>query len=336
MKYLITPQLLANIKKITALVTELNGKKFPKIILYELERTAREVSAHTSTAIEGNPLPLTEVKKILKNTPKNLRRSEQEVTNYNCALKLLEKAPDVFDHQLVLKVHALVTDKLLRPYQTGKYRVEPVVVNNPKTGQTVYLPPDAKDVKILVSKLLAFVNDNQNKLDPLILAGLFHRQFVVIHPFIDGNGRTGRLLTKVLLARMELDTFNLFSFENYYNQDVTRYFQTVGVAGNYYDLTEIDHTMWLEYFTEGIINELLRVQKILESKTDHALKLLPHEQKILDFIQKNGQITDRDYAHFTSRAKATRVLDFNKLIKLKLIKRQGKGKNTFYIARQDF
>jgi len=91
---------------------------------------------------------------------------------------------------------------------------------------------------------------------------------VLIHPFMDGNGRTTRLATKVLLTQMGLNTFNLFSFENYYNKNVTRYFQYVGERGDYYDLKDkIDFTNWLEYFTEGIIDELLRVQEILPQIT---------------------------------------------------------------------
>ncbi len=325
MKYSITSQLLTNIKRITELVISQNNKRFPQVVLFEMARNAREASSHSSTAIEGNQLPLTEVKRILKNRPENLRQSEREVTNYNTALKLLEKEPEAFNHNLVLKIHGLVMDKLLAPYQTGKYRVEPVVVNNPQTGDTIYLPPDIADVKPLMTNLLDFVETNKTKIDPLILAGLFHRQFVIIHPFIDGNGRTCRLLTKVLLARMGLNTFNLFSFENYYNKNVSRYFQTVGLVGNYYDLKEVDHTSWLEYFTEGVIDELLRVQNLLEET-----KLLPHEQIIMNYIRDHGQIQDRDYAKITPRAKATRVLDFNKLLKLKLITRRGKGKNTYY------
>src|SRR5258708_16242310 len=88
-QYTITDRLLANIKRISSLVNELNNKRFPNIILIELERTAREVSTYASTSIEGNPLPLTEVKKILKSKPANIRDSEKEVLNYNYALQAL-------------------------------------------------------------------------------------------------------------------------------------------------------------------------------------------------------------------------------------------------------
>jgi Fic family protein len=88
----------------------------------------------------------------------------------------------------------------------------------------------------MMKELIDFVSKNRNKIDPIILAGLFHKQFVIIHPFIDGNGRTVRLVTKSVLADLGIDTFNLFSFENYYNRNVSTYFQKVGVRGNYYDI----------------------------------------------------------------------------------------------------
>src|SRR3990170_1051331 len=90
-KYLITDLLLANIKRITNLVIDLNQRRFPNVVLVELEKAAREISTHASTSIEGNPLPLTEVKKILKTRPEQLRQSEQEVINYNEALVWLNE-----------------------------------------------------------------------------------------------------------------------------------------------------------------------------------------------------------------------------------------------------
>ena len=153
---------------------------------------------------------------------------------------------------------------------------------------------------------------------------------------MDGNGRTTRLTTKVLLAQMNLNTFNLFSFENYYNKNVTKYFQTVGEFGNYYDLKDnIDFSSWLEYFTEGIIDELLRVQKSLpQAGLSPKTQLQEHHLKVLDFIRENGFITDKDYSKLTDRAKATRTSDFQKLMDLKLIERKGKGRATYYVLRQ--
>ena len=124
---------------------------------------------------------------------------------------------------------------------------------------------------------------------------------------------------------------NLFSFENYFNQNVTRYFQMVGASGNYYDLAgTLDFTSWLEFFAEGILNELQRVEKRLHSRRTPETSLKPHHLLILDYIAGHGYITDKDYASLTERAKATRTLDFNRLIELGLIVRMGRGRLTHY------
>lgn len=341
-RYSITDTLLANIKRINSLVNELNDARFPHVVLLELERTAREVSTYASTSIEGNPLPLTEVKKILKNRPAHIRDSEKEVLNYNQALQdlneLLRTSSASISLPLILKIQKQVTQGLLQSSESGHLRQKPVVVNDPKTRQVKYLPPDAKDVKSLMDNLIEFITGNKDRIDSLILAGIFHKQMVLIHPFMDGNGRTTRLATKVLLAEMGLNTFNLFSFENYYNQNVTRYFEKVGEMGNYYDLIsyEIDFTSWLEYFTEGIIDELLRVQKILpEVNVTPETSLQPYHLKILEFIREKGFITNKDYSQLIDRAKATRALDFQKLIECGLIERKGRARATYYILKEE-
>ena len=335
-KYTITNQLLSNIKRISSLVQELNDRRFSKIVLLEMEKTARTVSAYASTSIEGNPLPLTEVKRILKNRPENIRDSEKEVLNYNKALveldALIKTDKVIFDTKLTLEIQKTITNELIEDYRCGQIRQEPVFVNNPKTRQTIYWPPDHVEVNNLLDELFYYLEENKNVIDSLILAGIFHKQFVVIHPFIDGNGRTARLATKVLLAKMRLNTFNLFSFENYYNQNVSKYFQEVGVLGNYYDVKdEIDLTSWLEYFTGGIIDELLRVGKELDkenSSPENELK--EYHQIIISYVKDKGYITDREYSKLTDRAKPTRNLDFRKLIYRGIIEKIGKGKATYY------
>jgi len=337
-KYTITTRLLSNIKRIAELVTELNGKHFSDVVLFEFEKKAREVSAHSSTSIEGNPLPLTDVKRLIKNAPENVRDSEKEVLNYNNALIYLNnivKKDFSFNLNFILGVQKMVTDGLINKFHSGKIRQEPVFVNNPRTRQTIYFPPDYKDVLGLINELIDFVNENKSKIDPLILAGIFHKQFVIIHPFIDGNGRTTRLATKMLLSNMGLNTFNLFSFENYYNNNVTKYFENVGLIGDYYDLKDdVDFTFWLEYFTDGIIDELLRVGDELSNvKIEINMQLQSHHQAILDYIKKNGSMKVSDYAKITERARATRYIDFEKLISFDLIERKGKGKNSYYVLK---
>ena len=331
--YHISPFLLERIKEITLLVHTLNQRLISDLVLVQMQAEARAFSTYSSTSIEGNPLPLTQVKQLLKSQPKQLRDSEREVVNYNQVLTWLNTEPDkALNLDLLLTIHAGVVDGLLPTHQTGRLRQEPVIVHEPRSGEVVYLPPDHDDVPELMADLFYFVQENQGVLDPILLAGLLHKQLVVIHPFVDGNGRTTRLATKLLLAGLGLNTFNLFSFENYYNQNVTRYFQNVGLFGNYYDLVgNLDFTPWLEYFAEGILDELLRVQKQIEANLatpDTTLK--PYHEAILNHIDEHGFITDKDYAKITERAKATRALDFKFLLELGLIERKGRGRGIYY------
>lgn len=333
-KYTITHKLLANVKKIGQIVSGLNEHRFPQMVLFELERIAREVSAHASTSIEGNPLPLTDVKQLLKQSPAHIRDSEREVLNYNKALLDLKKRVDAgnntVDLKTILTIHELVTNKLLSKDTSGALRLAPVFVNDPKLRQTIFWPPDHQDVAKLLQDLLQFIQQQNNSIDALLLAGIFHKQFVLIHPFMDGNGRTVRLATKLLLAGLGLNTFHLFSFERYYNANVTNYFSFVGERGNYYDL-RVDFTPWLEYFTDGIIDELLRVKTELEKSTQApASGLKSHHHIILDYLRQHGSLNDLIYATLVNRAKATRSLDLRYLVDNGLIERHGQGRATFY------
>lgn len=339
-KYTITQKLLKNLKKITQIITELEHKRYPRPVLAEYELKANTLSAYSSTSIEGNPLPLTDVKKLLKSKPSNIRTSEREVLNYNdCLLWLNHCSRDntiKFNLKLILQVHSKVMSGLLTKGSLGKIRNEPVFVNSPQKRKTIYWPPDHDDVSKLMSQLIDFIIKNENEIDPIILAGLFHKQFVIIHPFIDGNGRTVRLVTKILLAKLGFNTFHLFSFENYYNRNVSEYFERVGLLGNYYDVFhKVDFTEWLEYFSDGILDELSRVSKDLELTSATPAQILNADQKIIiDYITKHGFIRDKDYSKLTDRAKATRTLDFNKLIGLGLIEKHGRGPAVYYKLKE--
>jgi Fic family protein len=339
LKYKITEKLLKTISDIHVQIHKFEHKKYNSVVLAGFDFTARSLSAFASTSIEGNPLPLTQVKQILKNSPKQKRQTEIEVLNYNETLiwlnEILKIKKNKFDEKFVLQLHQGVMQNLLPKSKCGHFRNEPVFVNDPKLRKTIFWPPDHADVKKLMAELFQFIQKNINQIDPIILAGLFHKQFVIIHPFIDGNGRSVRLLTKSLLAILGIDTFHLFSFENFYNQNVSQYFKYVGVQGNYYDIvTKIDFTQWLEYFSDGLLDELYRVEKELDRLQQNEIlqpQILPDQKRVLEFLEKNGRITDLQYSKITNRAKATRALDLRKLCELGLIERMGIGRATYYI-----
>lgn len=107
-------------------------------------------------SIKGNPLPLTDVKRILKTRPVQIRGSEQEVLNYNQALQevntQLNKEKISFNLPLVLSLQKKIIHNLLPAHQSGRVRTQPVFVNNPHLGKTIYWPPDVQDVPFLMGE----------------------------------------------------------------------------------------------------------------------------------------------------------------------------------------
>ncbi len=340
-KYSITPRLLKFIKEIHMSAIRLKSNRPNQVVLISLETEALSLSSYSSTSIEGNPLPLTEVRKILKIRPSEIRNTEREILQYNDTLMQLNKAVLNENFELtekkIIQIHKTLMKNLLPKVKLGNFRKEAVVVNDPKSRKPIFYPPDHTDISKHMSDLLRFIKDEKNNLDPLVLAGIFHKQFVLIHPFIDGNGRLTRLLTKTLLAELGLNIFSLFSFESYYNKNITIYFKKVGERGDYYDLIKkVDFTDWLEYFCEGVLDELFRVEKILQQKKVSAPSdtLSSEQNKIITYLSDHEFIRDTDYAKLTSRAKATRALDFKKLTQLNYIEKKRKGPATYYILKK--
>lgn len=337
LKYTITDKILSTIRQIGESMGEIKAANITGDNLITLERQARALSSFASTSIEGNPLPLTDVKKLLKDSPKQIRDTQKEVLNYNKALVYINKKVKAqkftLSHEEVNYVQGIVTNGLMENNEdVGKYRQRPVIIRDPRSANDVaFIPPDYKDVAALMDNLINFINANTGIIDPILLAGLFHKQHVIIHPFMDGNGRTTRLITTALLGRNGLDLFEIFSLENYYNQNVTKYFDHVGAIGDYYETAQdLDFTRWLEYFSDGILDERKRVQKTLPDFMQ-PLRLENHHKDIIKYIEKHGSISQKEYALISDRSLSARKKDFKKLIDLNLIEMKGQGKAAFYV-----
>ena len=336
-KYQIRNRLLKTIREIGETLAIIKTRRLTAPAIAKLTLDARSLSSYASTSIEGNPLPLTDVKRLIKQSPKQIRDTEREVLNYNQALGWVQTQVKTGKFQLsaktFAKVQGMVVDGLMdNPFDIGRLRQRAVVIRDPRDpNKTVFMPPDHGDVELLLDDLMKFVNANLNEIDPVLLAGIFHKQAVIIHPFMDGNGRSTRLMTTAILGMAGLDVFPIFAFESYYNRNVTKYFQMVGEFGDYYEemVTGNDFTHWLEYFAEGILDELKRVQKSLPDLTGGP-QLKPHEKLILDYIDQHSSITQREYETLTDRSRSMRIRDLKHMVASGLTKKHGGGRSVFY------
>jgi Fic family protein len=148
--------------------------------------------------------------------------------------------------------------------KAAPYRAGQNAIRDSATGALVYLPPEASDVPGLMAGMVGWMGRAEAEaISPVVLAGLAHYQFVTIHPYYDGNGRTARLLATFLLHRGGYGLRGMFSLEEYHSRDIMAYYQALEVGGhhNYYmGRADADLTGWLEYFV-GTVSEVFEAAK---------------------------------------------------------------------------
>lgn len=324
----------------------LNAKIIPKWAV-NLRKEALIRSSHASTSIEGNPLSLDEVSDLMIGRDVlALTKDKKEVINYFSALEKLDTL--TFDHKPtltsndLLSLHKFITKGVLKnPKYEGKYRrgKEYVLLRNRASGAVTFLPPPTKEVPKLVADLLGWINLNQESdLSPVLEAGIVHYEFVRIHPFMDGNGRTARVLATLILIRRGYDTKRFFTLDDFYNSDRERYYQVLkSVHDKDYDLTE-----WLEYFCEGVAVSLKSVKdKIIklggirkQSIEEPQVSLDYNQIKTVELANQNGSVTNREVRKLlrVSNKKAYQLLQ--ELVNLKILNRVGAGRSVRYLNRK--
>ena len=317
----------------------LNAPLIPKWEVF-LRREALLKSAHCSTAIEGNPLSLEEVGALAAGRDIMVsRKDKQEVLNY---LEALDKIPEYakkisFVSEDIVGIHKVVTRETLEnPQDEGIFRNRQVYVVNRATGMVIFTPPPTDQVTQLVNSFLEWFNSSEiNEIDPVVEAGLTHYELVRIHPFIDGNGRTARVMATLVLYKRGFDVKRFFALDDYYDQDRRAYYEAL----NRVDQSTLDLTGWLEYFTDGVAVRIEAVKKkviglskdIKLLKDEGQIALTERQMKIVERIIQNGQIAIGDVSKEFGITRQAALKEINKLVGLKVVKLKGKGRGAYYI-----
>ncbi|MBI4040125.1 Fic family protein [Candidatus Daviesbacteria bacterium] len=344
--YSITPMILNNITEIAEIKAVVERSRVLPLNEAKLKRQALLRMVYTSTSIEGNKLAEFEVGKIfegnklIKAPPKDIK----EVENYHHALKEIEKMAELkhdVTEEEVLHIHKMVVEETVGTEKIGHYRPEDVfVLDDFGDGRQMlrFKAPPAGKVPGMVQDLLEWLTKAKMEgIHPVVRAGIFHLEFVSIHPFTDGNGRTARLITQLILYRAGWDFRKIIVLEDYYNQNRLNYYNAEHFEeGKKYSPTR-DFTHWLEYFTQGFVVEARRVLEQVQSigygkeaKESEQIFLDADEIKIMDFVTTVGKITSDDVVDVLKVAKRTAQLKLKGLVDKKLISSQGKGPSTFY------
>jgi len=305
-QYTNTPKVVNTLLRIESAKQKVLHLPLTPTVLSSLRETARLITTHYSTMIEGNKLEPEQIEVVLKHEGHfpGRDRDEKEVKGYYLALNQVEKwaaSETRITEKMIKTLHALVMSDGKTKVKPTEYRDGQNVIRDGRTKAIVYMPPEAKDVKGLMAGLVNWI-DSRTELPCPIVAGIAHYQFATIHPYYDGNGRTARLLTTSILHLGGYDLKGLYSLEEYYARNLGAYYEaiSVGDSHNYYmGRAEADITKWVEYFLEGMAVSFENILKQMETARNekdqsHLLKALdPKQRKALQLFQQFDMITSR-------------------------------------------
>jgi Fic family protein len=307
--FTITPKISKALIKIELLKESIKKLPITPKLMKTLRDTARLQSVHYSTRIEGNRLSQKEVAQVIDGKGTGLtgrKRDEREIKGYYAALTFLEQnVSKPITETAVKTIHALVEGGGKIKIKPTPYRDGQNVITDSGTNNIVYMPPESKDVPALMADLIDWIKTEKNDLPIPIVAAMAHYQFATIHPYYDGNGRTARLLTTLVLYQSGYDLKGLYSLEEYYANDLQSYYDAIsrGPHHNYYFGHETaDITPWLEYFILGMLDSFTKVKRRAEElagtgsndKSAMLRELNPKQRKILMLFQGQKYITSKD------------------------------------------
>jgi Fic family protein len=326
-KYQITTALLSQVELVAALRERILTATVQVPWIPALQKDSRIRNAHSSTAIEGNPLTLEQVRAIEegRDIPATARRARREVANYFAGLRFVEKNAHLraVGHAHILKLHRILAGEVMDQGTAGQYRTIRVRVGD-------YIPPRPEQVEPMMSDLLDWWNKH-DKISPILSSAIVHHQFETIHPFADGNGRAGRMLALWELYRRGFDNHHLFSIDEFYWEDRPRYYGALEKVAE----EKGDLTTWLEYSAEGLRRTLERVWSRIQQLSANAgkkkLVLRPKQEQLLHLLREHKAMTPREIWDAVGVSKQGALDLLRPLIKAGLVSRVGTKKTGRYV-----
>ena len=320
---------------------KITGRLLPSMI----ERLTDSViitSTGASNRIEGNKLTDKEVEQLYRklNVKKLKNRDEEEVAGYIESLKLIFTNYDSFriTESYILQLHDSVlaySNKDLHhkgKYKIGSNRVEARDTNGDVVG-VIFDPTPPYLVQKEMQELiywLAWSMENTLK-HPLILIANFIFEYLAIHPFQDGNGRTSRLLTNLFFMQNGYDFTSIVSHEKIVERRKVDYYLALNKTQSSWKTDKEDISSWLLFFLEVVKEQSDNAMQILtEEKIDYLLT--KSQQEVWDYILRNSNeyITRKELVENTSIPVRTIEYSIKKLLDLKKLERVGVGRGTRY------
>ena len=322
--------------------------KTPKILdaLNEASRSLAELKGFANSIPNQHIL----INAITISEAKDSSAIENIVTSHDSIYKDLtesgfkeDAAKEVVDYRSAIwRGYSLIKEKgfistnvlielqsMIEPNKTGIRKTPGTNLVNSKTGEIIYTPPQAeREIRDLLKNLEDYINDYDDETDPLIKMALIHYQFETIHPFYDGNGRTGRILNVLYLVLSKLLDSPILYLSNYINKHKDEYYRL------FTEFRENDeYENWIVYILKGVnvtskntIELIKQIQKEMDSYKEEFAKKLPkvYSDELLNtlfyevytkisYVEEKCRVTRQTAATYLNALVGVGLLEYEKI-----------------------
>ncbi len=317
--YTITDKMLNYVSDIMKKIGEANY--FESLNRYpELRRKTRIRSIHSSLAIENNQLSLFQVEDVINGKMViGEQKDIQEVKNAYKAYEQIDKM-NPYSVEDLKRIHGILT--FLIEKNSGKFRNHGEAVYDGDVE--IFMAPPHKMVPKLMDNLFNWMIENKDKVNPLILSSVFHYEFVFIHPFGDGNGRTARIWQTAILSNWE-KAFTYLPIESMIKKHQNEYYKVIdncNKAGN--------STEFIEFMLKMISDTIDEISKI----TTQEITQETTQEKILKLIKENPNITQNQMATALGLTRDGISYNIKQMKDKGVIERVGATKNGKWIIKK--
>lgn len=307
--------------KITNLIIDIEANKKALSLLPTNKKRIERLRAKSflksglySAKIEGNPL-----------TEADYQYSDNElhkleINNIVKSLEWLYNSKHNLNVELVRFLHQKALHNLRS--DAGHFRTEQSAIFN-SAGVAIYLTPPASEIKQTLNQIIDNFQKNEEHI--LIKIALFHYRFEKLHPFIDGNGRVGRLLTNKQLFDYSYSLQGSISLDQSIENNRQIYYDTLNQESN-------DVTQFIEFFLDALkTSQSNALSSLSTAKGEKSLNLPPRRAEILAIIKDHSPISfDQIHRRFMGVKESTLHYDLQQLQKTNLIKKLGNSRGALY------
>lgn len=311
---------------------DMYSEHIPDVDLFISMHVLKE--ATQSSRIEGTQTNMEEALLDKEDVSSEKRDDWEEVQNYLAAMQkaieMLNKIP--FSSRLIKETHNVLLQGVRGEHKLpGEFRTSQNWIGGASISDAVFIPPTHTSIGELMSDLEKFTHNEEHFLPDLIKIGIIHYQFETIHPFLDGNGRVGRLLITLYLVDKEILKQPILYLSDFFERNKTLYYDNLTRARTHNDLKQ-----WLKFFLVGVIetakNGVTTFDEILKLKSNSELQIQTlgsrsnNAQKILHYLLKKPIIDVNKVLEITGVSQRTGYSLIADLEKLEILEEVTGGK----------